>query len=157
MKRLICMFILLMTGSHKLMAQASESTPIALTGTVDYQSQIGRVLGMLLLILLLIFAVVWVMKKIGYTGHSIAGPLSVKACLPLSNKEKLYVIQVGEEQLLIGLSAGGITPLKTLEKPIGEGQITTSSSSVFSKKLQEMMLAKKLVHSKMNAKEADVL
>lgn len=153
----MALLILLMTWSHNLMAQVVESAPIALSGQVDYQSQIGRVLGMLLFVLLLIFAVVWVMKKVGYTGHTLAGPLSIKACLSLSNKEKLYVIQVGEEQLLIGASASGITPLKTLEKPIDEGVNKMSTGVSFSKKLQEVMLTNKINHPKANASEGEVL
>lgn len=137
-------------------AQVTEAPTMVLAGSVDYQSQMGRVLGMLLLVLVLIFAVVWVMKKVGVAGHTSKGPLSIKACLPLSNKEKLYVIQVGEEQLLIGLSPNGISPLKTLETPIDNNDTQAIAMSGFSKKLHEMMLANKAPEPKNNIKETEI-
>ena len=119
-------------------AEAVQHTPVAL----DYQSQLGRVLGVLLLLLAGIFIVAWLMKKIGVTGHIATGELCVKACLPLSNKDKLYVIEVGDEQLLIGVNAGSITPLKTLEKPLPSSKPFSASTGDFSKKLQDILSQK---------------
>lgn len=116
---------------------------------IDYQSQIGRVLGVLLLLLAAIFIVVWLMKKVGYTGHISSNMLSVKACLSLSNKDKLYVIEVGDEQLLIGVNAGSITPLKSLEKPIAESKSFAMTDSDFSKKLKTI-LSPKITNTEIN-------
>ena len=130
----ICLLLI----STTVLAETAAA-PIVFADSAGYQSQIGRVLGVLLLMLVAVFAVVWLMKKIGYTGNAMAGGLSVKACLPLSNKEKLYVVQVGEEQLLIGVGAGAITALKNLDKPIDKNNTKPLVDSEFSKKLHTLM------------------
>lgn len=131
----LCIF----TSLHSAIANAD--TVAQSTTAIDYQSQVGRVLGVLLLLIAGIFAVVWVMKKIGYNGHIGPRLLSVKACLPLSNKDKLYIVQVGDEQMLIGVNAGGITPLKTLPKD-DSTPTETDHENTFSKKLQALLTQK---------------
>jgi len=155
MKILIGILFGLFSWSQQLAAQVAEPESMVLAGSVDYQSQIGRVIGMLFIILVLIFAAVWLMKKIGVTGTATKGPLSIKACLPLSNKEKLYVIQVGDEQILIGLSANGISPLKTLKKPIEDNNTLDIPMSAFSKKLQKMMKTDEIAEPKKTIKETE--
>ena len=150
-KRSYCLFILLF--SINSIAEVEKETPITLTGSVDYQSQLGQVLGVLLFILLLIFSAAWLMKKFGFNGSTLNSGLSVKACLPLSNKEKLYVIQVGNEQVLIGVAAGSITALKTLEEPIDHDIQAINSNSPFSKMLQDIIATKK---NKTNNNASDI-
>ena len=117
------------------------------TATINYSSQVERVLGVLLLMLAGIFAIAWLMKKMGVAGYAASSELTVKASLPLSKKDKLYVIQVGEEQILIGVNAGAITPLKTLDKPLVNSASITPSNSDFSQKIQAI-LTQKLADSK---------
>lgn len=129
---------------HSIIVNATTTA----TTVIDYPSQIERVLGVLLLILAGIFFVAWLMKKMGVAGHVSSSQLAVKASLPLSKKDKLYVIQVGDEQVLIGVNSGAITPLKTLEKPLVDSSSSfTPSSSEFSKKIQAI-LTQKMTDSK---------
>ncbi|GLX77614.1 flagellar protein [Thalassotalea insulae] len=71
----------------------------------------------LLMVLVLIIVSAWLLKKFNLTNHSVAG-MKVIASLPLGTKEKLVVVQVGEQQLLLAVSQQQVSLIKTLEQPL---------------------------------------
>ncbi len=74
----------------------------------------------LLMVLVLIVVSAWVLKKFNLTNNSVAG-MKVIASLPLGTKEKLVVVQVGDQQLLLGVSQQQVSLIKTLEQPLEVG------------------------------------
>lgn len=72
----------------------------------------------LIFILLLIFFLAWLMKKVGYSNMSGQGNLKILATLNLGQKEKISLIEVGEQQLLVGITATQINTLHVLDKPL---------------------------------------
>lgn len=91
----------------------------------------------LLLVLLLIVASAWVLKKFNMvTKHS--SQMKVVATLPLGTKEKVMVVQVGDEQLLLGVSGQQVNLLKTLNKPLPAGaDANLSFQQIFKQKQQK--------------------
>jgi len=71
----------------------------------------------LLMVLLLIFVAAWVLKKFNLVNKPVSG-MKVVASLSLGTKERLMVVQVADKQLLLGVSTGQITLLKTLDEPL---------------------------------------
>ncbi len=83
----------------------------------------GRVMMVLLLILALIVVLAWLVHKTRVLGglHSLGGQaqgLRIVATLPLGMKEKIVVLQAGEKQLLVGITAQQITLLSELDEPL---------------------------------------
>ena len=72
----------------------------------------------LLLVLGLIVVLAFVLKKLNITPMPQRKGIKVITSLHLSGKEKLVVVQVGEKQLLLGVTAQQINLLETLEKPL---------------------------------------
>jgi flagellar protein FliO/FliZ len=77
----------------------------------------GSMIVSLLLVLLAIVIAAWIMKKL-QVGGSTANGLKVITSLNLGSKERLVVVQVGEKQLLLGLTGQQINLLDTLDEPI---------------------------------------
>jgi len=71
----------------------------------------------LLMVLALIIISALVLKRFNLTQQS-SNQLKVVASLPLGAKERILVVQIGEEQLVLGVSSQQISLLKSLEKPI---------------------------------------
>ncbi len=109
----------------------AESVVGSATTNVDLAATIGS----LLFVLVLIFGIAWMMKKMrvpGIMGSS--GPLKVIKQMPIGPKERIMVIQVGEEQLVIGVTASNINLLSKLETPLKESKIeSVSFANQFSK------------------------
>lgn len=74
----------------------------------------------LLMVLALIIVSSLVLKKFNVINKSAAG-MKVITSLPLGHKEKLVVVEVGEEQLLLGVSQQQVSLLKVLDKPLDIG------------------------------------
>jgi len=141
----IYLFIVLHLSAFDLYAEEA-----AATSPVSYSTNFIQMMTGLFLIVFMIVGVVWLMKKIGYKGYSASGLIKIKSCLPISTKEKILLIQVGEEQVLIGTAPGFIGHIKTIEKPIettSENAGFTSSpvSSAFADKLKSIINKKEMV------------
>ena len=72
----------------------------------------------LIFILLLIFSLAWFMRKMGYSNISGQGQLSILATLNLGQKEKIILLQVGQQQMLVGITATQINTLHVLKEPL---------------------------------------
>lgn len=92
----------------------------------------------LLMVLALIVISAWVLKKFNLANKSVSG-MQVISSLPLGHKEKLVVVQIAEEQLLLGVSSQQINLIKTLDKPLA---INTPITSDLSQTLNRFMAKK---------------
>lgn len=103
---------------------------------VDAGSLLQTLFG-LLLVLALIVAMAWLMKR-SQQWHGIGQQqFKVIAALPLGPREKAVLLQVGEQQLLVGVTPQNVNLLATLDQPLdlNAGQ----QSTVFSDKLKQFM------------------
>lgn len=79
----------------------------------------------LLLVVGLILGLSWLLKRLpGNTFNGVRG-LRPVASLAVGAKERLVVVEVGGEQLLIGVSPAGIQLLRTLPQPLPESSGST--------------------------------
>jgi len=103
---------------------------------VDAGNLLQTIFG-LLLVLALIVAMAWLMKR-SQQWHGIGQQqFKVIAALPLGPREKAVLLQVGEQQLLLGVTPQNVNLLSALEQPLdlNVGQ----QSTVFSDKLKQFM------------------
>lgn len=101
----------------------------------------------LVIVLGLFFLLVWVMKKL--SGGSVAGSgqMQVLGGLSLGMREKIVLLKVGKQQLILGVSPGHIEKLHVLQgEDCLETESNTNSSSAansFASKLSQIMQGKK--------------
>lgn len=76
------------------------------------------VLFSLLLVVASIFALAWFMKRLGVANISNHSAMKVLATMPLSNKDKLTIVEVGDTQILLGVSPGRINKLHVFEEKV---------------------------------------
>ena len=74
----------------------------------------------LIFILILIFSLAWFIKKMGYSNLTGQGQLKIIATLNLGQKEKIALIQVGKQQLVVGITATQINTLHVLDDLLPE-------------------------------------
>lgn len=85
---------------------------------------VASILLSLLLVLALIIAVAFLLKRIQPQGNKLAG-MKVITSLHLGTKERLVVVEVDKKQLLLGVTAQQITLIQTLDNPMEVGQPLT--------------------------------
>jgi flagellar protein FliO/FliZ len=72
----------------------------------------------LLVVLIAVFAVAWVLKRMRGFGNRVGNAVDVLADIPLGQKERAVLIKVGETQLLLGVAPGRVTTLHVLPVPL---------------------------------------
>lgn len=77
-----------------------------------------QVFGSLLLVLGLVFGLLFLLRKINGLPSGSKATIRVLGSVRLGSREKMILVQAGEQQLLIGVAPGGISTLHTFEKPI---------------------------------------
>lgn len=90
----------------------------------------------LILVVALIFMLGFLVRRFS-PMHSSAGQLKSVASMMVGTRERIAVIQVGDEQHLIGVTSQNINHLAKLDKPI-EGA-TQATSEQFKEKLAGFM------------------
>lgn len=132
------------------------STPTSVTPTstltqtkpphqlTNYGASITEMLFYLMLVVGLIFFLAWLVKKVGYNNASQNHLMKVTACLPLTTKEKLMVVQIGEEQIVIGVAPGFVGHITALKSPMDSSDTdsimnhsVTSDTHTGTKKIDE--------------------
>ena len=101
-------------------------------------SYLLKLTGGLLLVVILIFLIAWVLRKFNLTQQSRSGLLKIVAGLNLGTRDRVVVLQVGDEQVLLGLSPGRIEKLHVLANPL-DCVSDESVTPVFAHKLNQLM------------------
>jgi len=102
-----------------------------------------QLVGGLALVILLIVLVAWLLRRatgLQRTGSS----MKVLASLPLGTRERAVLIQAGEQQLLLGVTAGQVTLLHAFDTPVVT-QENGGNESAFSGRLKEVLQQKGLM------------
>ncbi len=111
-----------MARAEEALVAAAEGKAAA--GTTPSSSVLGAqvvqtLLG-LLLVIALIFALAWVARRLQHqvpSGNN-NDVIQLLATRPLGPRERLLLVQVGKEQVLLGLTPGSIEALHVLQEPV---------------------------------------
>lgn len=119
--------------SSQVNKKITEITPV-----VDPFASAGKVAFFLILIVGLILLLAWLAGKTRVM-HSARASAQVKtlAVMPLGVKEKVAVVQVGEKQLVLGVTPNQITCLTELEEPLNDGSEDKAEQLPFSELLKK--------------------
>lgn len=98
-----------------LAEQAAAPAPMPTPGSA---SQLGQLALGLLLVIGLIFVLAWLVRRVQSIVPRGGRVIRLLATQALGPRDRLLLVQVGKEQILLGLSAGRITPLHVLREPV---------------------------------------
>ncbi|MGC8698115.1 MAG: flagellar biosynthetic protein FliO [Halothiobacillus sp.] len=78
-----------------------------------------KLVSSLMLVLALMFAVVWILKRTGrFSGRAGRYPLQVLTQMPLGTRERVFLVAVGDRQMLVGVAPGQVTALGWVDPPL---------------------------------------
>ncbi len=135
------LFLLLNLVTSNLYALSKENDRPQLSTVSDPvgMSDFAQVFLGLLFVVAAILAMAWVIKRTGFVNTRANGALKVVGGLSLTQRERILLVQVGEKQLLLGVSPGRITTLHELEEKIDTGSSADGDGESFSKKLNSYL------------------
>ncbi|MEF9674302.1 flagellar biosynthetic protein FliO [Pseudomonas sp. MWU13-2100] len=139
MSRLLGIFLLapLSAWAAEPLATAAVATPSAPGSMAGQLTQL--VLG-LLLVLGIIFVLAWLLRRMQQVGPGAKGRQVIEliGSRALGPRDRLVLVQVGNEQILLGLTPGTITPLHVLKEPV---QVPSGEQATpeFAQRLMELL------------------
>jgi flagellar protein FliO/FliZ len=92
----------------------------------------------LMLIVGLIFALSWFLKRFRVTGGRSRGEFAILDELIVSPRERIMLIGIGDVQVLVGIGAGGMVALTPLAQPIAL-RAAEPCAPAFADRLRELM------------------
>ncbi len=101
-------------------------------------SQIIQMFFGLFLIIALIIGLAWLVKRMNNSQGSMNGVLKLLSMISVGQREKVALIQVGKQQLLIGVASGKVNTLLILDENI-ENSDKKNIRSNFSEKLSAVL------------------
>lgn len=95
-------------------------TDVPATTAAELSGQLLQLLFGLLLVVAVIFLLAWLVRRIQNSLPVSKANQAIRlvATQPLGTRERLLLVQVGKEQILLGITPGSIEPLHVLQEPV---------------------------------------
>ncbi|MDB4224382.1 flagellar biosynthetic protein FliO [Granulosicoccus sp.] len=110
-------------------AHAQQST----TSVISPVATLGKLAIALFFVLVVFWVFAKIMKKMQVGQGGAQNGLKVVGALSLGQRERVVVVQVGAEQILLGVTSNQINTLHILDKPLSSSE--TTDVSEFKQKL----------------------
>ena len=99
----------------------------------------GMPLAFVTLLVALIFALGWLLRRVGPMAGQGGQHIRLLSSLPLGPRDRLLLVDVGGTQMLLGASPGRINTLHVFEQPVADLSQAAAGNSDFARKLQAIL------------------
>ena len=125
-------------GSHACLAAATPTaTPTAAPGSLG--GQLAQMVFGLLLVVGLIFFLAWLLRRLQSTAVKGGQVIEIVGSRAIGPRDRLLLVQVGKEQILIGHTPGSIEALHVLAEPVEVPENARQATPEFAQRLMELM------------------
>ncbi|MBT8117168.1 MAG: flagellar biosynthetic protein FliO [Gammaproteobacteria bacterium] len=139
----LAMLAMLAAALPAAAAQAPAS-PIGMAGEVLDGGFMLQFLAGLGIVVLCIVGLAWLLKRAGGLQASARGALRVVDGVALSTRERLVLVQVGDQQVLLGVAPGRVNAVHVLEQPVETITDGAAATESFATRLREVIGREKL-------------
>ncbi len=107
--------VFLLTAPALAAKQTAEETAAKMTAP---PVALGNVALGLIFVVALILLLAWILKKLGHGGGVHSKNMRTIATLPVGARERAVLVQVGEQQILLGVAPGRVNCLHVFDTPV---------------------------------------
>lgn len=118
--------------------QAVVVPPVGSALSSGVGSQLLQLVLGLLLVVGLIFVLGWLMRRVQRAGPAGNQVIELVGSRALGPRDRLVLVQVGKEQVLLGVSPGSITALHVMNEPVDVPE-TQNATPEFARRLMEAL------------------
>ena len=108
---------------------AAAPVPNAAGAAVSSASSLTQVALVLVLVVALIAGMAWLLRRLGVTRNGAGSTIRVVSGLTLSNRERILVLEIADQWIVVGVSPGGINMLTTLPRQEQAGTVSTNQTA----------------------------
>ncbi|WP_285408370.1 flagellar biosynthetic protein FliO [Pseudomonas sp. FR229a] len=142
MKRFLWVLLALPLSVLAVEPGATTAAPAATAPMVNsgVAGQLTQLVFGLLLVLGLIFFLAWLLRRVQQAGPAGKGQvIELIGSRALGPRDRLMLVQVGNEQILLGLSPGTITALHVLKEPVEVPSASEKATPEFAQHLLKIL------------------
>ncbi|MFI8396892.1 flagellar biosynthetic protein FliO [Pseudomonas sp. NPDC078863] len=142
MKRFLWALLVLPLSVLAAEPNATTAAPAATAPMVSsgVAGQLTQLVFGLLLVLGLIFLLAWLLRRVQQAGPAGKGQvIELIGSRALGPRDRLMLVQVGNEQILLGLSPGTITALHVLKEPVEVPTASEKATPEFAQHLLKIL------------------
>lgn len=135
--RAIAAFAALLASQVCLAAATPTATAATAPGSLG--GQLAQMVFGLLLVVGLIFFLAWVLRRMQSTAVKGGQVIEIVGSRAIGPRDRLLLVQVGKEQILIGHTPGSIEALHVLAEPVEVPAGARQATPEFAQRLMELM------------------
>lgn len=135
-------FLLSVTGTALVVISGLANAAAEVSPNGGSPFDFAATLGSLVLVIAVILGLAWVLKRMKVPSLVNQQGLKIVRQIPVGTKERIAIVEAGEEQFLVGITSQSIQLISKLEKPLEESEV---SQPAFASQLSKIM--KKQTHN----------
>ena len=109
-------------------AVAQEAVPAVSPSSLFTGDYLLQVIGSFVVVILLLVGVLVLLRRFNGVSSQMSGNMRVVSSVGVGQRERVVLLQVGEEQILVGVGPGNVRKIHAFDEPVVEPSATTTPS-----------------------------
>lgn len=123
-----------MSAAQALAAGVADAAP-----AVPASGGALEMFGSLLLVLVVIFALAWLARWMQGARIARGAAMQLHGGVQIGTKERVVLLQVGDQQFLLGVAPGSVNLLHRFDEPVATTSATAPLPSAFAERLRQAL------------------
>lgn len=121
-------FLLAFLALTTVPAVAQEAVPAVSPSSLFTGDYLLQVIGSFVVVILLLIGVLVLLRRFNGVSSQMSGNMRVISSVGVGQRERVVLVQVGEEQILVGVGPGNVRKIHAFEEPVVEPSASTTPS-----------------------------
>ena len=121
-------FLLALFALMTVPAVAQEVVPAVSPSSLFTGDYLLQVIGSFVVVILLLIGVLVLLRRFNGVSSQMSGNMRVISSVGVGQRERVVLVQVGEEQILVGVGPGNVRKIHAFEEPVVEPSASTTPS-----------------------------
>ena len=121
-------FLLALFALMTVPAVAQEVVPAVSPSSLFTGDYLLQVIGSFVVVILLLVGVLVLLRRFNGVSSQMSGNMRVISSVGVGQRERVVLLQVGEEQILVGVGPGNVRKICAFDEPVVEPSASTTPS-----------------------------
>ena len=121
-------FLLIFLALTTVPAVAQEAVPAVSPSSLFTGDYLLQVIGSFVVVILLLIGVLVLLRRFNGVSSQMSGNMRVVSSVGVGQRERVVLLQVGEEQILVGVGPGNVRKIHAFDEPVVEPSTSTTPS-----------------------------
>ena len=121
-------FLLALFALMTVPAVAQEAEPAVSPSSLFTGDYLLQVIGSFVVVILLLVGVLVLLRRFNGVSSQMSGNMRVVSSVGVGQRERVVLLQVGEEQILVGVGPGTVRKIHAFDEPVVEPSASTTPS-----------------------------